>query len=277
MKVTCPKCGGALRVTDWKPHCPHCGVSIPDYNMQARLSADADAAELEFSRVQPVIDRIKASYIGSAKVIVRLVYALLPAAALFLPLAKIRYTAACAEPDLSLPVIPLIKLVTEHTKSASPLTVRGLSVPSVCAAAAILSIGCLLLTVLSLLVHAILLGGSCTQKGKRRLFVCDALLLLFGLCGLGAFLAFASAVKTALPGIIAAASPGVGVFIYLVMLLGVLIVDIAVIRSGIDVRYTPCYVGAVPAEEFRTLLEAGYTGEQIHAQYAAKQTAPVIT
>ena len=269
MKATCPKCGGALRLTDWKPNCPHCGVNMLDYAMHTDLSADADAAELEFSRIQPVIDRIKASYIGSRKVKIRIAVSLLPIAALFLPLVKFRYMATYAENDRTYQVISLVQTIIERAKSDTPFAVPGNTLSPICAALAALSVVCLALSLLTLIVHLVLLGGSCTEKGQRRLYACDTFLLLFGFCSLCTFLAFASATGTVLPHIFYKITPGIGAFLFLLLLLGVLITDIAVIRSGIKVQYTPCYVGAVPAEEFRTLLEQGYTATQIHARYAA--------
>ena len=269
MKATCPKCGGVLRVVDWKPNCPFCGVNMVDYNMQSRLLEDADHAELEYSRIRPKLDRLKAAYIGSKKCIARLVYSAAVIGGLFLPLAKLQYTAAFAAADKTVHAISLVEIIKEHLHITSPFTVQGAPVPSSCTAAAILSLIFVLLTVLLLLVHLGCIGGSCTAKGRRRIYVTDACMLLCALGSLGAFHAFASAAQTALPQIVLRFSPGFGAYVFLALLFGILAADIIVLRSGIEVQYTPCWVGAVPAQEYEALLEAGLTGAQIRERYAA--------
>ena len=37
MAATCPKCGGKLRLIDWRPNCPHCGVNMIYYGLEDRL------------------------------------------------------------------------------------------------------------------------------------------------------------------------------------------------------------------------------------------------
>ena len=43
----CPKCGGKLSVFYLKQNCPHCGVNLLHYDMEARLAADAEKAKRE--------------------------------------------------------------------------------------------------------------------------------------------------------------------------------------------------------------------------------------
>ena len=70
--ATCPNCGHKLKLTDWKPNCPKCGVNLVYYNMDERLQEEADIAELDHVRVQKKIDRLKASFVGSKLAAVRL-------------------------------------------------------------------------------------------------------------------------------------------------------------------------------------------------------------
>ena len=93
MAATCPKCGGKLKLTDWRPNCPHCGVNMVYYGMEERLLLDADKAEAEHARTQPRIDRLKAAFVGSKLAIARIVFSVLPIAALFLPIAKFAFKA----------------------------------------------------------------------------------------------------------------------------------------------------------------------------------------
>ena len=112
MAATCPKCGGKLRLIDWKPNCPHCGVNMVYYGMEERLLLDADKAEAEHARFQPKIDRLKAAFVGSPLAIVRIVCSLLPIAGLFLPLAKFAFQAPYAAFDGSINMISIVNLLS---------------------------------------------------------------------------------------------------------------------------------------------------------------------
>lgn len=45
--ANCPKCNHHLRLADWKQKCPYCGANIVLYDLQERLMADADIAEVQ--------------------------------------------------------------------------------------------------------------------------------------------------------------------------------------------------------------------------------------
>ena len=87
--ANCPKCGYHLKLTDWKPECPECGVNVVYYQIEDRLREDADKAELEQAKFQPRMDRLKASVYGSPLAIIRIVCILAPILCLLLPLASI--------------------------------------------------------------------------------------------------------------------------------------------------------------------------------------------
>ena len=87
--ANCPHCGYHLRLTDWKPDCPKCGVNLNYYKANERLLDESEKAEAEHAKFQPKVDRAKAAYAGSWKAIMRIVLTLLPVGALFLPLANL--------------------------------------------------------------------------------------------------------------------------------------------------------------------------------------------
>ena len=89
--ANCPKCGARLKLTDWRPTCPHCGINLIYYGMEERLLEDADKAESEHAVFQKKLDRLKASFIGSPLTIIRIVLSLLPIGALMLPLANVSF------------------------------------------------------------------------------------------------------------------------------------------------------------------------------------------
>lgn len=237
MKATCPKCGRALRVWEWKQECPQCGVNMIGYDLQARLLRDADQAEAEFAAVQPYIDRAKASYIGSKAAIARIVCHVLPFGTLFLPLCRLDGRRM----QIVDVVQQIISLVEEEQL---PGLLQTLSRPALISLGA--ALGCTVLCVLFVLVHLGFLAGSCSKKGRRRLFTVDALMLLTaaaavaGLCGLCA----------AMPESVAALAPGIGEFVLFASFAGLTAYDAVLARVGIPVQYTQCYIAGIPAEEF---------------------------
>ena len=86
MAAKCPKCGATLHWYDFRAECKHCGVSIPNYNWEGRLEEDADIAEYSFAKLHYKTSNFKSATFGSPLRIVRLVCALLPLAALVVPL-----------------------------------------------------------------------------------------------------------------------------------------------------------------------------------------------
>ena len=85
----CPNCGRKLRLFDWKPECPGCGVNLNYFGANEKLLADSEKVEIEHAKSQPRLDRAKAATIGSKIGIIRMVLFLIPIASLFLPIYKI--------------------------------------------------------------------------------------------------------------------------------------------------------------------------------------------
>ena len=237
---TCPKCGYALRLTDWREECPQCGVIMTHYNKEAILLQDADRAEIEFALFQPHMDRAKAAFIGSPFTIGRLVCALLPAGALFLPLANLRYTALLENEKVTYTFIQLIEVLKyrqwDRIFSAMP-GILPIALP-------------LFGTLLCLILHAAGIIGGCTKKGKIFLFAADAAMLLLTGCSIWFLHSFLQNISAALPQYIDSFSVGVGVYLFQGLLILCLLADVVVAVRGIPVRYTQRYIADVPAEEY---------------------------
>lgn len=90
MASTCPNCGKKLRVWDVKAECSSCGVSIPNYNWQARLEEDNIKAEKQFAVFNRTMNRIAYSIYGTKLRIVRLILTFLPAIGFILPWATLK-------------------------------------------------------------------------------------------------------------------------------------------------------------------------------------------
>ena len=167
-RSTCPKCGYVLRLRDWREECPQCGVNMTYYNKEETLLQDADRAEIEFALFQPHMDRAKASFIGSPFTIARLVCSLLPAGALFLPLAKLQYTPLLENESVTFTVSQLIEVLQyrqwDRIFGALP-GILPIALP-------------LFGALLCLILHLVGILGGCTKKGKIFLFTADAVALL---------------------------------------------------------------------------------------------------
>lgn len=90
MASTCPNCGKKLHFWDIKADCSNCGVSIPNYNWQARLEEDNEKAEKQFTVFNKTMNRIAYSIYGTKLRIARLVLTFLPAIGFILPWASLK-------------------------------------------------------------------------------------------------------------------------------------------------------------------------------------------
>lgn len=90
MASTCPNCGKKLHFWNVKADCSACGVSIPNYNWQARLEEDNVKAEKQFAVFYKSLNRIAYSIWGTKLRIARLVLTFLPAIGFILPWATLK-------------------------------------------------------------------------------------------------------------------------------------------------------------------------------------------
>ena len=111
--MKCPKCGGEIPFYDLKPKCSHCGVNILYYTQNEGLMRDAKRTELEGAAARMIIARVKANFIGSKIVIVRLVMTLLMVAALLVPFGSVHFHAAFFDNTVSAGLIGVIRLFTD--------------------------------------------------------------------------------------------------------------------------------------------------------------------
>ncbi len=115
MASTCPNCGKRLRIWDVKAECSDCGVSIPNFNWQARLEEDNVYAEQQAAKFNKTMNRIKYSLWGTKLRIARLVLTILPALGFILPWVHIRSEAE--QFDLSIISFSHSKALVDFFKS----------------------------------------------------------------------------------------------------------------------------------------------------------------
>ncbi len=261
----CPKCGQALRLTDWRQACPHCSTNMVVYDLQERLMLDADKAEVQNYYFQKKIDRMKSSFAGSKLAVVRIFTCLLPIAALFLPIFNLTLSAPFAEFNGSFTAISLYNMVSELDFGA----VIDLLSAAETKTAALMFVGsllCLLLSVVIMLVHLICLMMALGPKGKIRNYALDTVFLLLAL---GSVVLFAFMPENSF----ASGAVGIGSYLYLALVIVNFVVDIAVFVQGIEVKHKQCYVGGIPIEEYFEMLEKGRPHEEIRADMYERLTA----
>lgn len=98
--ASCPNCGVKLHWYDIKAECKKCGVSIPNFDWEARLEADSEKAERQFGAFYRNLNRIAYSIWGTKLRIVRIVLSFLPAIGFILPWAYIKSDANSIGLDL---------------------------------------------------------------------------------------------------------------------------------------------------------------------------------
>lgn len=114
MAEFCPKCNYKLKITDWRPECPKCGVNVMYYGIEDRLREEADKAEYNHAKSQPKYDRLKFSLIGHPLSIVRLVLGLLPIVTTLLPMGTVNYVLPYLEKNASVNLISIVTFIIDN-------------------------------------------------------------------------------------------------------------------------------------------------------------------
>ena len=258
----CPKCGRRLTLFDWKPNCPECGINLVYYGMDERLMDEADAAEAEHAKTQKRIDRLKASFIGSKLTIARIFLSILPIAALMLPLCSVTYSGPFIEQTTtSVNAITIYNLVSSLDFDAL-LTMLGSSVLGTSFIGYAGSLVCLLLSLVMIILSLLMLMMACGPKGNPRNITLNVITLALAVGSVVLFNVFANGISAAFPEFISA-SMGFGIFVYIGTIVALLVLNIIIAKKGVTVKYKPCFVGGIPAEEYFELVKNGTPKEKI--------------
>lgn len=100
MASTCPNCGKKLHWYDVKAECSECGVSIPNFNWEARLEADNELAEKKFASFYCALNRLAYSIWGTKLRIARIILSVVPALGFILPWATVKSDVGSVGLDL---------------------------------------------------------------------------------------------------------------------------------------------------------------------------------
>ncbi|MBQ6467086.1 MAG: zinc ribbon domain-containing protein [Clostridia bacterium] len=263
--ANCPKCGKHLKLTDWKPNCPHCGVNITYYGLEEKLQEEADVAELEHAKVQKKIDRLRTSFVGSPLTIIRIIMHVICLGMLMLPLCSVTYSG------------PFIEQTTEKINGITLYnTVSSLDFDALFAMFGSKLVGtgftgyfvaliCTLLSAVMVLVSLIALVAAMGPKGNIRNIFNNSLSVLLAIAGLVAFKIFSSNIHGAFPEFFSG-KVMFGAYIYIIAIAALLALNIYLTINKVEVKYKQCYVGGIPVEEYEEELAKGTSMEVLHAR-----------
>jgi len=253
--ANCPKCDHHLKLTDWRPNCPNCGVNLVYYGMEERLLADADKAEAEHSHFQKKIDRVKASFKGSKLAIARIVITVLPLACLFLPWAKMMIKGPYIDSAVNVGMIKLGMKVAE-LDFGGLFEIMGSKIVGTPFTMFFIAMACMLVTAILCLVELILLFLSCSPKGIARNITLGSLGLVLTATATVMFTQFNTSFATIFPGSYSG-SLRFGPFVLMAAFLAVIVINAIIGKVGIEVKYKQTYIGGIPSEEYFAAKEAG--------------------
>ncbi len=241
----CPNCGKTLHFTDWKQDCPSCGVNLIYFKSNERLLAESEQAEIEHAKHQPAIDRAKAAFFGSAPAIVRIILHVLPIGALFLPLFSIS--------GKNINAIDIYKIISESDfgtfikEAFGGINKNTALIPLLISA--VLIIFCLICLPMSLGRHGVI---------RNRI-------LNFLMIGLS-FISLGTAIYAGL-------KPFFGIYIYILLLIAICVYNFILVKKGLNVKYTTCYIGGLKSEDYFRFIDEGMSELEIRKKMVEALTA----
>lgn len=246
--AVCPKCGKNLKLTDLKPTCPKCGVNLLYYKIEERLEVDAINAELEHAKTQQRIDRAKASMVGSALTIVRIVLLALAVGMFFLPLAKLHIVGPYFDTTTTINAIEVYNKVSAmdfdglFVMLGSPILGKSM----IMLFASIVTVA---IAVVCALLELILSFLSCSPHGFIRNVIFSVVGMVSTVASIITYNQFIGGITKVLPSVV---DGGVqfGAYCVIVGFLLVLAINIVIKKKGVNVKYKQSFVDSVPYETF---------------------------
>lgn len=266
----CGNCGYKLKLTDWRPECPKCGVNLLYFNMEERLREDADKAELELAKSQPVYDRMKAAIYGSPYAIIRLVLLVLPLAALMLPLGKISVALPFYEKATTINAVAVYNAISSLDFNVL-FKLAGSEIYGKGVILFIAAMVFLLLTVVTILLEFVCVICAFGKKWFPRNIILGSIGILFTVLSAVFFSLSCSSLQSALPDIF---TGSVGIFgvIAVVLTFGLVIgINVLIKVKNIQVKYTDVSEYYLPYHE-RPSVIAAKKAEQEAIEKAKRET-----
>lgn len=248
MASKCPNCGHEIKWYNLKADCSACGVSIPNFNWEARLEEDNKKAEEKFGKFYRTLNLFRYSVGGTKLRILRIVMSFIPIVGIIIPWATLRGDNAELNFDL-------LGLFTDGTSTIDffgilfknlsgvleELGAEGFSGPASFMLFGLLAV---LLSIVVLVVAFFLIFITFRKPKTKAMVITDILGLLF----MGAGIFFFSSVSGrigaepfSLAGLTfenAAASAEWGIFVFIALGFVALLGNILVAKSDIKSEET---------------------------------------
>ena len=273
----CPNCGYRLKITDWRPECPKCGVNLMYFQMEERLRQDADKAELEYAKSQPHYDRLKASIYGSPLAIIRLVCLVLPLLSLLLPLGRVAVSLPFYENSVTVNAISVYN--TLSTMDFDVLfTLTESAIVGTAVKFYIASLIFLLLTVLLILIEFVCVIFSFSKGWFARNISLASVGIVFSMTSAILFSVACNGFQTAVPQFFAGSVNIWGICVVLLTFLLIILMNTLIKVKKIEVKYTDVSEYFLPYHERPSVIAAEQAAREAAektAQSASEETVSV--
>lgn len=238
MAEFCPKCNYKLKLTDWRPECPKCGVNVMYYGIEDRLREEADKAEYNHAKSQPKYDRLKFSLIGHPLSIVRLVLGLLPIVATLLPMGTVNYVLPYLEKHASVNLISIVMFIVDNGFDVDLiLKLLGSDLLGTGMIYWAVSLVCLVLMVVLTLVGFFLLTLSAAKKGIVRNITIPSIGIVLATVSFVFYNLMISELTSALPGIFTGSVNPTAYIVAVLIFVVMIAVNVIYKKKNIQVKY----------------------------------------
>ena len=250
MAAYCPKCNYKLKITDWRPECPKCGVNVVYYGIEERLREEADVAEYHYAMNKPKYDRLKFSLIGHKLSVVRLVIGILPLLSLLLPMGRIALNLPFNDHNKIVNLVSIIIFFVKNgldVDALSALTGSALLGKSVVYFA--VSLVSLLLMAVVMFVAYLLLTLSAAPRGIRRNIAFPIVGMVLATVSFVSFILMVSSLNAAIPEVFTGTVIPVAYIAELLVFAAMIAVNVIYKKKGIQVAYTDVEELKIPYNE----------------------------
>ncbi len=262
MAEFCPKCNYKLKLTDWRPECPKCGVNVMYYGIEDRLREEADRAEYNHAKSQPKYDRLKFSLIGHPLSIVRLVLGLLPIVATLLPMGTVNYVLPYLEKNASVNLISIVTFIIDNGFDVDLLLkLLGSDLVGTGMIYWAVSLVCLVLMVVLTLVGFFLLTLSAAKKGIVRNITIPSIGIVLATVSFVFYNLMISELTSALPGIFTGSVNPAAYIVAVLIFVIMIAVNVIYKKKNIQVKYKDVSEFLLPYNERPSTLAKKAAGE----------------
>ena len=230
----CPKCQYHLRLIDAGQHCPKCGVNMRFYNFEENFYREAKIAELSNAGIIAKLRRLKAAFIGSKLTIARLCVMLLPVLGFLVSSGRFSADLVAKKLDVDLSIMGLIPVFSDGSLQFI-LSMLHSEVLGSAFSSLFLSLALIAVTVvmeLGVLLTSILCFLSVKNMQK--------ITFAFSIGGIASALSSAIFIivkSNSVNSGLVTYNAGFGLFVVALLFVAPLVVNLLLIKKGIDVVY----------------------------------------